>query len=95
MAISKETVQYVADLSRLELNPGELEKLSTQLQAILGFIDQLSEVDISGTAPTSHILPINNVLREDSPRISLPVEKVLLNAPQKKDDFFVVPKVIE
>jgi len=95
MALSQETVKYVADLSRIELTPEELEKLSKQLQAVLGFIDQLNRLDVSNIACTSHILPINNVLREDSPRDSLPVNKTLSNAPRKKDNFFVVPKVIE
>jgi aspartyl-tRNA(Asn)/glutamyl-tRNA(Gln) amidotransferase subunit C len=95
MPLSPETVKYVADLSRIELRPDELEKLSQQLQVILGFIDQLSQVDISGITATSHILPISNVFREDILRESLPVEKTLANAPQKKGNFFVVPKVIE
>ncbi len=95
MAISQEIVKYVADLSRIELKPEELERLSRQLQDILGFIDQLSKADIAGVAPTSHILPISNVLRDDSPKGSLPIEKTLANAPQKRTNFFVVPKVIE
>jgi len=95
MALSRETLKYVADLSRIELTPQELEKLSLQLQTILGFIDQLSKADIAGIEPTSHILPLSNVLREDTPRESLSIEKTLANAPQKKDNFFVVPKVIE
>ena len=95
MPLSKETVQYVANLSRIALTPEELEKLSQQLQAILGFIDQLSQADIKDISPTSHILPISNVLRNDLPAGSLPVEKALANSPQKKDNFFVVPRVIE
>jgi aspartyl-tRNA(Asn)/glutamyl-tRNA(Gln) amidotransferase subunit C len=95
MALSRETLKYVADLSRIELSPQELEKLSLQLQTILGFIDQLNKADISGIEPTSHILSISNVLREDEPKDSLPIEKTMANAPQKKDNFFVVPKVIE
>jgi aspartyl-tRNA(Asn)/glutamyl-tRNA(Gln) amidotransferase subunit C len=95
MALSQETVQYVADLSRIELKPQELEKLARQLQAILDFIDQLKELDISGIAPTSHILPVNNVFREDTPSPCLPVNKTLANAPKKENNFFVVPKVIE
>ncbi len=95
MAISKETVQYVAHLSRIDLNPEELEKLSGQLTGILDFIDQLKEVDISNITPTSHILPVNNVLRQDHPQPSLAQEKALQNAPQKAGNFFVVPKVIE
>ncbi len=95
MPLSQETLKYVADLSRIELTAQELEKLSLQLQTILGFIDQLSKADIYGIEPTSHILPISNVLREDEPKDSLPIEKTMANAPQKKDNFFAVPRVIE
>jgi len=95
MSIDKDTVKYVAHLSRIELAPEELEMLSGQLKDILDFIDKLSKLEIKDIQPTSHILPINNVLREDSPRESLPVAKALANAPQKSEGFFVVPKVIE
>jgi aspartyl-tRNA(Asn)/glutamyl-tRNA(Gln) amidotransferase subunit C len=95
MAISKETVKYVVNLARIELQPKDLEKLSGQLKSILDFIDKLSKVDIGNIAPTSHILPINNVLRDDQPKASLPVHKALDNAPSKDGNFFVVPKVIE
>jgi len=95
MALSKETIQYVADLSRISLDPQELEKFSLQLQAILDFIDQLKEPDTTGVEPTSHILPVSNVFREDSPAPCLPIEKTLANAPEKEGNFFVVPNVIE
>jgi aspartyl-tRNA(Asn)/glutamyl-tRNA(Gln) amidotransferase subunit C len=95
MPLSPETVKYVADLSRIELEPKEQEELSRQLQAILDFIDQLKLADISDIAATSHILPISNVLREDTPKESLPVETTLANSPQRKGNFFEVPKVIE
>jgi aspartyl-tRNA(Asn)/glutamyl-tRNA(Gln) amidotransferase subunit C len=95
MAITKDTVKYVAHLARIELESKELEKLSHQLQDILGFIDKLEKVNIEGVVPTSHILPANNVLREDSPRQSLSNEKALQNAPRKQGKFFGVPKVIE
>ena len=95
MALSKETVEYVADLSRIQLQAGELEKFSKQLETILGFIDTLSSLDVSDIGPTSHILPISNVLRSDEPRDSLPVEKTLCNAPGKEGRFFSVPRVIE
>lgn len=95
MAITKETVKYVAHLARIELEPEELERLSQQLQDILDFIDKLKEADIKNISPTSHILPINNVLREDELRESLPPGKALGNAPQRERNFFVVPKVIE
>jgi aspartyl-tRNA(Asn)/glutamyl-tRNA(Gln) amidotransferase subunit C len=95
MSLSKETVKYIADLSRIELKSEELEKLSRQLQDILDFINKLTELDITNTNPTSHILPINNVLREDTTAESLALDYVLLNAPSRKDSFFSVPKVIE
>ncbi|MFH1269512.1 MAG: Asp-tRNA(Asn)/Glu-tRNA(Gln) amidotransferase subunit GatC [Candidatus Omnitrophota bacterium] len=95
MAITKDTVKYVAHLARIDLSPKELEKLSHELKEILGFIDRLTKVDIKDIAPTSHILPINSVLREDRPAESLPSDKALENAPKKQGSFFGVPKVIE
>ncbi|MBU1091149.1 MAG: Asp-tRNA(Asn)/Glu-tRNA(Gln) amidotransferase subunit GatC [Candidatus Omnitrophica bacterium] len=95
MAIDKKTVEYVAHLARMELQPKELEKLSGQLMEILAFIDQLQKVDIKDIKPTSHILPLSNVLREDKLRQSLSSEEALKNAPRKHRNFFVVPKVIE
>lgn len=95
MAIDKRTVEYVAHLARIELQDKELEKLSSQLHDILGFIDKLTELDTKDVQPTSHILPINNVLRNDEPRQSLTSEKALENAPSKEGNFFTVPKVIE
>ena len=95
MAITKETVKYVANLARIELKPQELEKMSGQLKDILGFIDKLGKVDIKNISPTSHILPINNVLRNDQPQESLSADKALENAPQREGNFFVVPKIIE
>ncbi len=95
MAITKDTVKYVAHLARIDLKPKELEKLSQQLQEILGFIDKLKKVDIKDIAPTSHILPLNNVLRDDKPAESLSSDKALENAPQRQGKFFSVPKVIE
>jgi len=95
MAIDKQTVKYVAHLARIDLQENELDKLSRQLHDILGFIDKLKKIDVKDINPTSHILPINNVLREDAPQESLPSQKALENAPQREGGFFVVPKVIE
>lgn len=95
MSINKQTVEYVAHLSRIELSKAELETLSGQLSDILDFIDKLKGADISNVQPTNHILPVNNVLRQDSLKTSLPINETLKNAPLKKENFFVVPKVIE
>ncbi len=93
--IDNKTVEYVANLSRIELNGDEIERLSGQLSHILDFIDKLKEVNIDMVIPTSHAISVENVLREDLPEDSLPVEKVISNAPSKKENFFLVPKVIE
>jgi aspartyl-tRNA(Asn)/glutamyl-tRNA(Gln) amidotransferase subunit C len=95
MAIDKETVKYAANLARIELQQKELEKLSGQLHSILDFIDKLKKADIKNISPTSHILPLNNVLRDDELRKSLPLEKTLKNSPQREGNFFSVPKIIE
>ena len=95
MAISKETVEYVAHLARIELEPHELDRLSSQLKDILDFINTLATVDVKDINPTSHILPIHNILRGDEPKNSLPSEKALENAPDKHNNFFGVPKIIE
>ncbi len=95
MEIKKETVQHVAHLARIDLEDNELEKMSHQLKDILDFIDKLKTLNVANTYPTSHILPINTVLREDKSVESLSIDKTLCNAPQKKGNFFAVPKVIE
>jgi len=93
--ITKETVQHVAHLARIELSRLELERLVLQLQDILDFIDKLKKIDITGVNPTSHILPIKNVLRGDDPGVSLSIDKALENAPHREGNFFAVPQVIE
>jgi aspartyl-tRNA(Asn)/glutamyl-tRNA(Gln) amidotransferase subunit C len=95
MAIDNETIKHVAHLARIELQPNELEKFSIQLHEVLDFIDKISKLDIANIAPSSHILSISNVLREDIPGASLTPERALENAPSKKGNFFSVPKIIE
>jgi len=95
MSIDKQTVNQVAHLARIELQPKELEKLSGQLQEIIGFIDKISNLNLERVDSASHILPISNVLREDKPGVSLTPDKALENAPHKKGNFFSVPKIIE
>ncbi len=95
MEITKDTVKYVANLSRMELSAEEIETLAVELKDILGFIDKLEKLDVTKVSPTSHILSLNNVLREDSTIESLPVKEVLKNAPAAEGGFFSVPKVID
>jgi aspartyl-tRNA(Asn)/glutamyl-tRNA(Gln) amidotransferase subunit C len=95
MAVSKQTIEYVAHLSRINLTPEELEKFSGQLAQIITFIDTLKQLDVEQVSPTSHILPLQNVLRQDIPRQSLPVAQVLADAPSQQDNLFAVPKIID
>ena len=93
--ITKKDVEHVAKLARLKLSKEEKEKFTKQLDLILKYIDKLNELDIKKVEPTSHILPLKNVFREDKVRKSLKVEKVLENAPEKAKGFLKVPKIIE
>ncbi|MDP3730667.1 MAG: Asp-tRNA(Asn)/Glu-tRNA(Gln) amidotransferase subunit GatC [Candidatus Omnitrophota bacterium] len=96
MQIDKKTVTKVAFLSRLELDEKESKLYSTQLAAILSYIDKLNEVDTKSVLPTSHVLPtLKNVFRKDSLKSSLSAVDALSNAPSKEGDFFKVPQVID
>jgi aspartyl-tRNA(Asn)/glutamyl-tRNA(Gln) amidotransferase subunit C len=88
-------VEHVAKLARLELNEAEKQQFTEQLNAILKYAGQLESLNTDGVAPTSHAMPLVNVMREDQARPSLPLEKVLLNAPDEEDGQFKVPAVLE
>ncbi len=92
--ITLDQVRHVAKLSRLALDEERLEKFSAQLGAILGYVAKISEADVSGVEPMAHALPVHNVFREDLVEPSLPLEKVLENAPDSDGPFFKVPKII-
>jgi len=93
--LSKEEVEHVALLARLELSDQEKERLTTHLNTIMGHFEKLQELDTSQVEPTSHSIPVQNVFREDVAGPSMTVEQVLANAPEAKDDQFVVPQVVE
>jgi aspartyl-tRNA(Asn)/glutamyl-tRNA(Gln) amidotransferase subunit C len=95
MAISGEEVRHIAQLSRLNLSEGEVETLTGQLGAIIDYVAQLNMLDTSGIEPTSHVLPLKNVMRDDSPAASLPREEALKNAPDCTEKFYRVPQIIE
>jgi len=87
-------VRKVAMLARLALDEAHLTRLTGQLESILGYVNKLSRVDMSGVEPMAHALPLYNVFREDAIGPSLPLDKVLLNAPETDGPFFKVPKVL-
>ena len=93
--ISREDVEHVARLARLALTPEELERMRTQLNAILVHIDALKAVDTDGIEPTSYAVPLVNVMRDDEPQPPFPAEAMLGNAPDRDGDFFRVPRIIE
>jgi aspartyl-tRNA(Asn)/glutamyl-tRNA(Gln) amidotransferase subunit C len=88
-------VEHVAKLARLELSDIEKDVFTDQLSNILTYVEQLNELDTKGVEPTSHVLDISNVMREDVPHESLPQEKALANAPEKAAGHYRVPKIIE
>jgi len=93
--ISLQDVEHVARLARLELSPAEKERMRRELDGILAYIDKLRALDTSGIAPTSHAVPVTNVMRDDVERPSLPQDEMLANAPDRQGDLFRVPKIIE
>jgi aspartyl-tRNA(Asn)/glutamyl-tRNA(Gln) amidotransferase subunit C len=88
-------VQYVARLACIALTPEEEEKFGAQLSHVLGYIEKLNQLDVSGIEPTAHAVPLVNVVRPDEVRPSLTNEEALRNAPAKANGLFLVPKIVE
>lgn len=93
--ISLKDVEHVARLARLELSAAEKERMRKELDGILSYIDKLRALDTRGVEPTSHAVPLTNVLRDDTEVPSLPQEEMLANAPDRHGELFRVPKIIE
>ena len=88
-------VRKVARLSRLELTEAEVAEFAGQLSAILGYVEKMNELDTEGVEPLAHCLPMSNCFRDDCVKDSLGTEKTLENAPQRQDEFFKVPKILD
>jgi aspartyl-tRNA(Asn)/glutamyl-tRNA(Gln) amidotransferase subunit C len=93
-SISLDDVKHVAKLARLWLDETHLRRLAGQLEPILSYVNKMAAVDVAGVEPMAHALPLHNVLREDVVQPSLPLDKVLANAPATDGPFFKVPKVL-
>ena len=89
--IDRDQVLHVAKLARLRLTPDEVERMSGELSHILEHVETIAELDLDGVPPTSHVLELENVLREDEPRPSIPRERALEQAPDPARDGFRVP----
>jgi aspartyl-tRNA(Asn)/glutamyl-tRNA(Gln) amidotransferase subunit C len=95
MAAAEIDIKYVAHLARLQLTPDEEKKLGAQLGNILGYIEKLNKLDVSGVEPTAHAVPMVNVTRPDKIHPSLPHDDALRNAPAQAKGLFIVPKIVE
>ena len=95
MSVDAQTVRRVAHLARIAVADDEVENLKGELNAILAFVEQLSEVDVEGVEPMTSVAPMKLALREDKVTDGGDAARVLANAPQTEDGFFVVPKVVE
>ncbi len=89
--IEREQVLHVARLARLRLSEPEVERMSSELSSILDHIEKINELDLDDVAPTSHVIDVENALRPDEPRPSIPRERALEQAPDPADDGFRVP----
>ena len=93
--ITREEVERVATLARLSLSGDEASRMTSQLDAILDYVELLRALDTTGVEPTSHAVPIRTPLREDRALPGLPPELALANAPEREDSAFLVPPVLE
>ena len=93
--ITREDVLHIARLARLELSDPELETMRAQLDSILTYIDRLKALDVTGVEPTSHAVPLVNVMRDDEVVPCFAPEEMLRNAPDRVGEFFRVPRILE
>lgn len=95
MSVDIETVKRVAKLARIAVDDEDAERMTGELNAILGFVEQLGEVDIEGVEPMTSVIPIAMKKREDAVTDGDRADDIVANAPASHENFFVVPKVVE
>ncbi|MGB0525184.1 MAG: Asp-tRNA(Asn)/Glu-tRNA(Gln) amidotransferase subunit GatC [Flammeovirgaceae bacterium] len=95
MKTAKSTIEYIAHLSRLDLEGNDEDKMQKDLDTILTWVEKLNEVDVDGVEPLYHMTENENTVRKDVANNSLSREKALKNAPQQDGEFFKVPKVLD
>jgi aspartyl-tRNA(Asn)/glutamyl-tRNA(Gln) amidotransferase subunit C len=94
VSLSRQDVEKVSLLARLQLTPEELDRMTEQLGAIVGYVEQLNELDVSGVEPMAHAVPTSNVFRTDEVRSSVDRAKILSNAPKADGECYLVPAVL-
>jgi aspartyl-tRNA(Asn)/glutamyl-tRNA(Gln) amidotransferase subunit C len=95
MSLDRSTVEKVAQLAKLAIDEDDKDRLAAELNAIIGFVEQLSELDTEGVEPMTSVVQANSPLRADVVNDGNIPDKVLANAPERVQDFYAVPKVIE
>ena len=95
MKITTELVDYISELSRLELEAGEKQSMTAQLEQIVAYMDVLNQLDTDGVEPMSHVFPVKNVLREDEVVPSQGRAELLAGSPARDPEAFLVPKTVE
>ncbi|MFC4559478.1 Asp-tRNA(Asn)/Glu-tRNA(Gln) amidotransferase subunit GatC [Virgibacillus kekensis] len=93
--ISKDQVKHVAHLARLAITEEEADMFTSQLSSIIDYAEQLNELDTENVEPTTHVLDLKNIMREDKPKEWISKEEALKNAPDKQDGHFRVPSILE
>ncbi|EJF82232.1 Asp-tRNA(Asn)/Glu-tRNA(Gln) amidotransferase subunit GatC [Bartonella doshiae] len=95
MSVDQETVKRVAHLARIAVQDDEAERMTKELNVILGFVKQLHEVDVSEVEPLTSVIPMTLRMREDNVTDGDKVEDIIANAPVTEENFFLVSKVVE
>lgn len=95
MSVDTDTVRRVARLARIAVTPEDAERMTGELNAILGFVEQLNEVDVTGVEPMTSVIPIEMKKRQDAVTDGGKAADIVANAPATDENFFLVPKVIE
>lgn len=95
MAVDIETVRRIGQLARIRIDTNDLVGLAGELNTILGFVEQLNEVDVEGVEPMTSVTPMDLRRRDDAVTMGGHADRIVSNAPLDEDNFFVVPKVVE
>lgn len=95
MSVTRQDIQYIANLAKLSVSEQEAQELEKDLNTILGYMEQLNGVDTSDVPPLEHVLELEPVVRRDVPEAPLSHQQAMANAPDADSDYFRVPKVIE
>lgn len=95
MAVNRKDIESLGHLARIELADEELTRLTPEIKGILGYVEQLKQLDVENVPPTAGTLDLTDVLRPDTPASSLPPEEALRNAPDRDGPYFRVPRIID